>query len=105
MPTNSHSRQSTVARRYPLHVHIATLTIGLVVAAGGVIGWYNYSQQARLTLAAADRVLDQLHREIVVDLEQGSVLNHTTVEMLALTRVSTAANLEKRLDTLPLFRE
>ena len=105
MSTSPLSRPATAQRRYPLHFHIATLTIALVIAVGGVIGWYNYSQHARLILAAADRVFDELHREIIADLEQGSLLSHTTIDMLALTRVSAAVSLEKRLDTLPLFRE
>jgi HD-GYP domain-containing protein (c-di-GMP phosphodiesterase class II) len=98
-------RAAPAPRRYPLHVHIATLAIALIVLAGGVIGWFNYSQHARLVLAAADRVFDGLHRELVADLEQGSQLNHTTVEMLARTRVGAAASLDERLASLPLFRE
>ena len=105
MPANDSSRSAAAPRRYPLHVHIATLAIALIVLAGGVIGWFNYSQHARLVLAAADRVFDGLHRELVADLEQGSRLNHTTVEMLARTRVGAAASLDERLASLPLFRE
>src|SRR3990172_8505896 len=98
-------RAAPAPRRYPLHVHVATLAIALIVLAGGVIGWFNYSQHARLVLAAADRVFDRLHHEIVADLEHGSRLNHTTVEMLARTRVGAAASLDERLASLPLFRE
>jgi len=72
MPANDSSRSAAAPRRYPLHVHIATLAIALIVLAGGVIGWFNYSQHARLVLAAADRVFDRLHHELVADLEQGS---------------------------------
>ena len=98
-------RAAPAPRRYPLHVHIATLAIALIVLAGGVIGWFNYAQHARLVLAAADRVFDRLHQALVADLEQGSRLNHTTVEMLARTRVAAAASLDERLASLPLFRE
>jgi HD-GYP domain-containing protein (c-di-GMP phosphodiesterase class II) len=98
-------RAAPAPRRYPLHVHIATLAIALIVLAGGVIGWFNYAQHARLVVAAADRVFDGLHRELVADLEQGSQLNHTTVEMLARTRVAAAASRDERLASLPLFRE
>jgi HD-GYP domain-containing protein (c-di-GMP phosphodiesterase class II) len=104
MPANT-PRAAPAPRRYPLHVHIATLAIALIVVAGGVIGWFNYVQHARLVVAAADRVFDGLHRELVADLEQGSQLNHTTVEMLARTRVGAAASLDERLASLPLFRE
>jgi HD-GYP domain-containing protein (c-di-GMP phosphodiesterase class II) len=103
MPATPPPRPNAVPRRYPLHIHIATLAIALIVVAGGVIGWFNYAQHARLVLAAADRVFDELRRELVSDLAHGSRLNHTTVEMLALAGIGAAASLDERLARLPLF--
>jgi HD-GYP domain-containing protein (c-di-GMP phosphodiesterase class II) len=103
MPAIPPPRPRAAPRRYPLHIHIATLAIALIVAAGAVTGWFNYVQHARLVLAAAERVFDELRRELVADLEHGSRLNHTTVEMLALTGIGAATSLDERLAQLPLF--
>jgi len=91
------------ARRFPLHVHVGTLTIGLIVLTGGVIGWYNYAQSARVILTATDRVLDDLTREVATDLANGSRLNHTTIELVARSGLGEATTVEARMRLVPLL--
>jgi HD-GYP domain-containing protein (c-di-GMP phosphodiesterase class II) len=92
------------ARRFPLHVHVGTLSIALIVLTGGVIGWFNYAQSSRIILATADRAFGDLAREIATDLANGSRLNHTTVEMLAESGLGEARSTEARLALVPMLR-
>ncbi len=95
--------ETTAPRRFPLHIHVGTLTIALIILTGGIIGWYNYAQSSRIIFATADRVFDDLHREVATDLANGSRLNHTTIEMLSRSGLSEARNTEARLAFVPLL--
>jgi hypothetical protein len=55
-----------------LGVYVAVLFSGLIILAGGVIGWFNYAQNAKVVLAASERVFAELHQDVVGDLELGS---------------------------------
>ncbi len=94
---------SAAAKRFPLHIHIGTLSIVMIILTGGVIGWFNYAQSSRIILAAADRVFSDLYREIATDLANGSRLNHTAIEMLARSELAEARSTEARLALLPLL--
>jgi len=90
--------------RFPLHVHVGTLAIVLIVLTGAIIGWYNYLQSSRIILAEADRILGDLTREIATDLADGSRLNHTTIELLARSGLGEARTTERRLALVPLLQ-
>jgi HD-GYP domain-containing protein (c-di-GMP phosphodiesterase class II) len=100
-PGNSHA--TAAGRHFPLHVHVGTLAIALIVLTGGVIGWYNYKQASRIILGEADRVFNDLTREVSTDLASGSRLNHTTIELLARSGLGEASSTEKRLALVPLL--
>lgn len=93
------------ARAFPLGVYVAMLFSGLIVLAGGIIGWFNYVQNAKIVLAASNRLFDELQEDVVGDLEIDSHRNRSTVAMLSFDAIQTAATLEQRLHSLPLFRE
>ncbi|MGB8437487.1 MAG: HD domain-containing phosphohydrolase [Burkholderiales bacterium] len=94
---------SAPAKGFPLHIHIGTLSIVMIVLTGGIIGWYNFAQSSRIILAAADRVFGDLYREIETDLANGSRLNHTTIELLARSELAEARSTEARLALVPLM--
>jgi HD-GYP domain-containing protein (c-di-GMP phosphodiesterase class II) len=98
------SQAAVPPRRLPLHVHVGTLSIALIILTGGVIGWFNYAQSSRIILATANRVFDDLAREIATDLANGSRLNQTTVEMLAESGLGEAQSTEARLALVPMLR-
>jgi HD-GYP domain-containing protein (c-di-GMP phosphodiesterase class II) len=98
------SQPAAPARRFPLHVHVGTLSIALIVLTGGVIGWFNYAQSSRIILESANRVFDDLAREVATDLANGSRLNHTTVEMLAESGLGEAQTTKARLALVPMLR-
>jgi hypothetical protein len=88
-----------------LGVYVAVLFSGLIVLAGGVIGWFNYAQNAKVVLVASERVFAELHQDVVGDLELGSRRNRSMLSMLSFDPVHAATTLEQRLASLPLFRE
>lgn len=99
------NRSGTAASRHlPLHVHVGTLAIALIVATGGIIGWYNYIQSSRIILDSADRAFDDLTREVSTDLANGSRLNHTTIELLARSGLGEAPSAEDRSRLVPLLQ-
>ena len=91
-------------RHFPLHVHVGSLAIALIVLTGAILGWFNYVQSSRIILASADRIFDDLTREISADLAAGSRLNHTTIELLARSGLGEASSLEERLALLPMLQ-
>jgi HD-GYP domain-containing protein (c-di-GMP phosphodiesterase class II) len=92
-------------RAVPLSFYAAALFSVLIVLAGGIIGWFNFAQNAKVVLAASDRVFAELHRDVADDLELGSRRNRSTLAMLSFDPVHAATTLEQRLASLPLFRE
>ena len=96
--------QTASTRRFPLHVHVGTLSIALIIITGGIIGWFNYAQSSRIILATANRVFGDLAREIAIDLANGSRLNHTTIEMLAQSGLGEARSTQARLALIPMMR-
>lgn len=89
----------------PLVVYVAMLFSGLIVLVGGIIGWFNYAQNAKVVLVASERVFAELHQDVVADLALGSRRNRSMLSMLSFDPVHAATTLEQRLASLPLFRE
>jgi len=101
---SAYRHATTPGRHFPLHVHVGTLAIVLIILTGGIIGWYNYAQSSRIILASANRVFDDLTREVATDFANGSRLNHTTIEMLARSGLGAARSTADRLKLLPLLQ-
>ncbi|MFZ1643595.1 MAG: HD domain-containing phosphohydrolase [Candidatus Contendobacter sp.] len=95
-----------VARRQlPLHVHIATLFIVLILLLGGAVIWNNYAETTRLMLRTADerfeRIADQTARQLQILATPVAI----TVDLLAWQRLTFATSLAERLDSLGYLRE
>jgi len=101
---DAHRNGSSPGRHFPLHVHVGTLAIALIMLTGGIIGWYNYAQSSRMIVASANRVFNDLTREVSTDLANGSRLNHTTIDMLARSGLGAASSTKERLKLLPLLQ-
>ncbi|NLV46149.1 MAG: HD domain-containing protein [Candidatus Hydrogenedentes bacterium] len=92
--------------RRPLHAHIAVIFIFLTTGVGAILGWFNYHQNTRVILSAADRVFDQISRELQLDFQGAYRPVVSTVNLLALEeRIVRASTLEERAASLPVFRE
>jgi len=92
-------------RQLPLRVHIATLFIALILLLGGAVIWNSYAKTTRLMLRTAaerfDRIADQTARQLQVLVTPVAI----TVDLLAWQRLTFAASLTERLDSLGYLRE
>ena len=96
---------SSARRQLPLRVHIATLFIALILLLGGAVIWNNYTETTRLMLRTADerfeRIADQTTRQLQALAKPVAI----TVDLLAWQRLTFAASLTERLDSLGYLRE
>jgi HD-GYP domain-containing protein (c-di-GMP phosphodiesterase class II) len=89
--------------RFPLHIHIATLFIGLIVAVGLILGWFNYHKNAEIILSASEQLFDQINQEVMTHLRQTVGQTAGSINLLVLTPISHAQTLEERIGNLPLL--
>ncbi|WP_419620468.1 hypothetical protein [Thiolapillus sp.] len=73
---------------FPLHIHIATLFIGLILAVGLVLGWFNYHKNAEVILSASEQLFDQINQEIMTHFRQVSAHTGSDIDLLVLTPMS-----------------
>ncbi len=88
---------------FPLRIHIATLFVALILAAGLAVVGYGYVAASRLLLSAGDE--EFLH---VAERTTGQVRNllapaRLLVQLLARHRITRSATLEARLESLPFL--
>ena len=91
------------ARRYPLHLTISVLFITLVVVLGVVMSWQNYSKTSDIILSSADKMYDQVPRELLLDIKATYRPVGDTLGLLALTPLVRATSLPERLESVPLL--
>ena len=94
-----------VTRRYPLHLTISALFITLVVVLGVVLSWQNYSKTSAIILSSADKMYDQVTRELLLDIKATYRPVGDTLGLLARTPLVHAASLAERLESVPLVSE
>ncbi|HID48941.1 MAG TPA: HAMP domain-containing protein [Chromatiales bacterium] len=90
-------------KRFPLHIHIATLFIGLILAVGLVLGGFNHRNNAKILLSASERLFDQINREVMLDFQATHGQTANTIDLLVQTPVTAATTLPARLASLSLF--
>ncbi|HRY15420.1 MAG TPA: HD domain-containing phosphohydrolase [Candidatus Competibacteraceae bacterium] len=89
----------------PLHIHIATLFISLILALGGAVIWNNYVETTRLMLHTADERFERIADRTGQQLHNLFVPVAMTVDLLAWQQLATATALEERLNSLSYLRE
>jgi len=92
-------------RLYPLHVHISVLFTLLILAAGAVIGWYNYTQTSNIILSASDDLFERIGHETVTGIERIYGPIGLLVDLMAGRQLTETASLAQRLARLPELRE
>jgi HD-GYP domain-containing protein (c-di-GMP phosphodiesterase class II) len=91
-------------RRYPLHITISVLFIVLILLLGVVLSLENYRKTSDIILSSADRVYDQIARELIIDFRATYNPVADTLQLLALAPVMNAATLDSRLESLAIIR-
>lgn len=93
----------TKSKRYPLHIHIATLFIGLILVVGLILGWFNYQSNKAVILSASERLFDQVNRDVRLEFENTHGPTANTIELISLSPIMQVSNLEERITQIALF--
>ncbi len=87
-------------RRFPLHLHIATLLSLLVIGAGGVIGWHNHIQNRELIISGSQELVQAIGGKTVAGFEAIYHPVELVIDLLAQQRLRQAHNLADRMESV-----
>ncbi|MGD8843725.1 MAG: HD domain-containing phosphohydrolase [Gammaproteobacteria bacterium] len=87
----------------PLHMIVSTLFIVLVLVLGALLSLQSYRRSSDMILAGADRLYEQLSKEVQLDFAATYRPVVATLQLLALSRVVDAGSFQERLAALPLL--
>ncbi|RLJ62653.1 HD domain-containing phosphohydrolase [Sulfurisoma sediminicola] len=92
-------------RQFPLHLYIATLSLLLILLAGGLIGAFGYKAARELLEASAVELTQRIGRETLGELQRIVGPAEMAVSMLAFDALGDATTLAQRRQRLALMRE
>jgi len=92
-------------KRYPLHIHIASLFAILVLIIGTTLAWVSYKQITRLTFDTTEILFAQTARELQLQFQKEYRPVTTSVRLLATAAITEATTLEERLKHIPILAE
>jgi HD-GYP domain-containing protein (c-di-GMP phosphodiesterase class II) len=99
-----HTRFPSRRFRLPLHIHISTLFFLLVLIAGGSIAWVSYNRSVQMLERAAGDLMARVAAQTLSETERLLQPVGASVRLAALQRVSGAASLAERRNSLPFLR-
>ena len=89
--------------RFPLHITIGTLFIGLIVVFSAVLTWQNYNKTSDIMLTGAAKVYKQATREMYLDFRGTYHSVAETIKLMALSPVIDAASLDEKVKSVEMF--
>ena len=93
-----------MTKRFPLHIHISTLFLMLVVVTGTLIGGVGYKLSRDILEATATDMVARVNREISGELEQIISPAEMALNLVSHSNIVQAHTLEERMAYLPLLR-
>lgn len=94
-----------MTRNFPLHMHIATMFLLLILVVGGTIGVLGYRLAAQMLEATANDLTMRIGQETANELADLVRPAEMATNMLAFDALVDARELPARLQRLPLLRE
>ena len=94
-----------MTRRFPLHVHISTLFIALILLVGGVIGGLGYRISSGILETTASELNARIGRETVGDFASIIGPAEMATRLLSYDGITQATSLEERLQNVGFMRE
>ncbi len=94
-----------MTRRFPLHVHISTLFIALILLVGGVIGGLGYRVSRDILETAASDLNSRIGREMLSELTEILGPAEMATRLLSYDGITQATSLEERLRNVGFMRE
>ena len=92
-------------RRFPLHVHISTLFLVLLLIVGGVVGGLGYTVSRSILKSSADELSERIGRETLREVRSLIGPAEMAARLLSLGGLPQARSLEQRLGYLGFMRE
>jgi len=92
-------------KRYPLHLHIASLVTILVLVIGVTLAWTNYRQISRLIFETTETLFTKTTNELELEFQKEYRPVATSVRLLASASISEAKTLEDRIKHMPILAE
>jgi len=89
--------------RFPLHITIGTLFVGIVVLLGAVLAFQAYSQSRDMILSSAEELHGRIGREIQLSFAATYRPVVGSLRLLALSPLASAETRERRLESLSLL--
>jgi hypothetical protein len=89
--------------RPTFYLTINSLFILLIVGVGGILSWHNYQSTEKIVLKAANRVYDQVLREVTQEFSFTYKPVFQSVRLLSLNPLLEASTLDERLGALELL--
>jgi HD-GYP domain-containing protein (c-di-GMP phosphodiesterase class II) len=92
-------------RRYPLHLHIASLFTILVLLVGVTLAWVSYRQISDLIFETTETVFTQTVNQLELQYQKEYRPIATSVRLLASAAIAEARTLEERMQHMPILAE
>ncbi|MDP3538509.1 MAG: HD domain-containing phosphohydrolase [Azonexus sp.] len=94
-----------MTRRFPLHIHISTLFIVLILLIGGFIGWLGYSVASNILRTSTSEMNARIGKETENAFKQLLAPAEMATRILSHSAITVATSLDERLASLALMRE
>lgn len=94
-----------MTRRFPLHIHISTLFIILILLVGGGIGWLGHSVASSILKASAGEMNSRIGQETESAFTNLIGPAEMATRLLSHSSLTSAKTLDERLANLGLMRE
>ena len=91
--------------RFPLHIHISTLFLILLLIVGGAIGWLGYSISRDILYSTSSALNSRIAHEALREFENAIAPAEMATRLLRLNEITEARSLKQRLENLAFMRE
>ncbi|MBX3664385.1 MAG: phosphohydrolase [Burkholderiales bacterium] len=92
-------------RRYPLHIHISTLFLALLLAVGGTLAAVSYKMSRGILESSADDLTLRISHDTVNEFRRLIGPVELAVGMLSHSRLTVADSLNTRMENLDMIRD
>ena len=92
-------------KRFPIHIHIASLFTLLILTVGITLAWFGYRQISDLAFDNTEVLFTRTANELALQFQRDYRPVSTSVRLLANDAISEARDLETRMEHLPVLAE
>lgn len=97
------TNDSANTKQFPLHIHVSTLFLLLILMVGGLLLAIGYVTSRDLINTMADDLTERISRETTGELQKILRPVDTVVNVLALDELAQARTLQQRMERVPLI--